>query len=293
MKTSGEFRLLHRTIDVQPNKPTKLIFFGDIHRDSPNFAKSSWRDFLAYAKANLKHSYFVMMGDYIDSMSTSERMAIARSDLHETTRHTLDQTANNAVALLGKELDFMRGRVVVALNGNHFYQYSSGINSDQKLCEKLDAPYGGVCAFVRMTCKRPNGHTQSLDLWLHHGAGGGGRLLGGDINRIDQCREHADADIYAMGHTHKRMVVASNPQLRLKVSNQNNKLKLTHRQQWLLRTGSFLASYEDGVASYNVDAGRGPCSLGWVELEITPRRVQTKKGEKQESEYWLDIRGIS
>jgi hypothetical protein len=36
----------------------------------------------------------------------------------------------------------------------------------------------------------------------------------------------------------------------------------------VLRTGSFLASYEPGLVNYNVDACRSPASLGHVEVLI-------------------------
>ncbi len=295
MKTSGEFRLHEFTIPVISNRPITLSFFGDVHRDSPLHALSAWRAYLTRAKANVSNTWFIGMGDYIDAMSTSEREGIARAGLHESTAHDMESGALAKTALLTKELDFMRGRIIGLLNGNHFFLFPTGINSDQKLCERLDAPYLGCNAFVRLNFRTPNGHIDVLTMWLHHGAGGNGRLLGGDINRIDQCREHADADIYAMGHTHKRAVVPSNP--RLLLAKNKGKLSLVERQQWLLRTGSFLAAYEHGQRSYNVDAARGPCSLGNVELEITPRFTSTrevvngKKVRRQTSR--LEIRGIS
>jgi hypothetical protein len=46
-------------------------------------------------------------------------------------------------------------------------------------------------------------------------------------------------------------------------------LKIEQREPVVLRTGSFLASYEPGVVNYNVDACRSPSSLGHVEVLIT------------------------
>jgi hypothetical protein len=80
-------------------------------------------------------------------------------------------------------------------------------------------------------------------------------------------REHAEADVYVMGHDHKRGVLPATP--RLFLSHTKTGLKVRSRQQWLIRSGSFLASYEHGVRNYNVDAARGPCSLGHVELLVT------------------------
>lgn len=286
MKTSGLFTLHRYTIPVKSvGKPIKIVFFGDVHRDSPTFAANKWKEFLQYARS-LKDAHFLGMGDYIDSMSTSERDAMIRAAMHESTSSDLENMALGKVALLAKELDFMRGRLIGLVNGNHYFTFPSGINSDQKLCERLGCKYLGVSTFVRLTFDY-HGVKLAFDVWAHHGAGGA-RLPGGSINRVDQMREHAEADVYVMGHDHKRGVFPANPRLTLEQDAKNG-LRLKERQSWLVRSGSFLAAYNDGQASYNADAGRGPCSLGHVELEVTLResRVGALKTRA------LEVRGIS
>jgi hypothetical protein len=66
-------------------------------------------------------------------------------------------------------------------------------------------------------------------------------------------------------------------------------LIIRERTPWLGRTGSFLKAYESGRVSYNVDAGRSPAALGWIEFEITPIRIGA--GGKDHIE--LRIRGTS
>jgi hypothetical protein len=171
------------------------------------------------------------------------------------------------------------------VNGNHYFTFPSGINSDQKLCEKLGCKYLGVSTFTRLTLDN-HGCRLTFDIWAHHGAGGS-RLPGGSINRVDQMREHAEADCYVMGHDHKRGVFPANP--RMTLENSSGGLRLRERQSWLVRSGSFLKAYEDGGVSYNVDSARGPCSLGHVELELTYRVVKRDEGR----DWKLDVRGIS
>lgn len=286
MQTSGLFTLHKCTIPIPAvNESIRLVFFGDVHRDSPNFADSHWADFLDYGR-KAKNAWYIGMGDMLDSTSTSERECLnGAHKLHETIKWDLEKLTDAKVNMLAKELDFMRGKIVGFLNGNHYFEYQSGMNSDQKLCEKLGCKYLGVSSFIRITFTC-NGSSLPFDVWAHHGAGGA-RLVGGDINRVDQMREFADADVFVQGHTHKRSCVPANPKLYLE--NYLGNLRLKERQQWLIRSGSFLKSYEDGKVSYNVDAARGPCSLGHVELEITWRRRQS--GGKVER--WLQVRGIS
>jgi hypothetical protein len=290
MKTSGVFTLHRYRINVTDfTKPIRLIFWGDVHRDSPLHAHDKWREFREYAR-KLKNAYFLGMGDYCDGMSTSERDAILRANLHESTLENMDGVANGTVGLIAKEIECMRGRIIGLLNGNHFYSYPSGINSDQKLCEKLGCKYLGVSSFVRLEFHY-HSVIQNLDVWAHHG-GGASRLPGGSINRVDQMREHAEADIYVSGHDHRRGAWPANPRLHLMrdTKNPESRLMLKSRQQWLVKSGSFLMAYEDGRASYNVDVGRGPCSLGHAEIEVTLRRTR-ESGEK--SERTMELRGIA
>ena len=292
MKTTGLFVVHNYTIPIGYGKPIRLVFFGDVHRDSPHNADGKWKEFLAYAKG-LKNAWFVGMGDYLDSTSSSERSAwaLACMQLHETKKEDVEKHEVAKCGLFAKEIAFMKGRLVGLIGGNHYFNFQNGTNSDQKICEKLECKFLGVSSFVRLTLESCGRH-HTLDLWLHHGAGGA-RLVGGSINKVDQMREHAEADIYAMGHDHGRMVVPAKPRMRLSHSSGGNGscLKVKERQQWLLRTGSFLSSYVDGTASYNVDAARGPSSLGHVELEITVSK--NDRSEDVEDRGAITIRGIA
>ena len=298
MKTSGVFTLHRHAIPLTgANDAVRLVFFGDVHRDSPNHAETKWKEFLEYAKG-LKNARFIGMGDYLDANSTSERISLngIRHSLHETQRDSHEKEAYGKAKLFAKEIEFMQGRLIGLINGNHYFEHTNGTNTDQELCRLLKCKYLGVSSFVKLQFGL-NGRWQTLDMWLHHGVGGS-RLPGGSINRVEHMREHADAEIYAMGHDHRRGVWPANPRLSLEGdSKAPSGLRLRERQSWLIRSGSFLASYEDGVSNYNVDAARGPSSLGHVELEIRWRRETTRELEQgkrvKKQRVGLDVRGIA
>jgi len=271
MKTSGLFTVHSHHINAEYNKPIRLVFFGDVHWDSPAHARTKWRDFIRHAKT-LKDAWFFGMGDYLDSTSTSERECLGNISpkMHETFARDIDQLQLAKVEAFAKDIEFMRGRTIGFLNGNHYYEFSrSRVNSDQKLCELLSAQYLGVCSFVRLYFKI-GGRTHARDIFAHHGAGAA-RLIGGSLNRVQQMAEGCEADIYAMGHDHKRGAVPAQPRLFLTHTGKNG-LKIEQREPVVLRTGSYLASYTPGQVNYNVDACRPPSSLGHVEVEITFRR---------------------
>jgi hypothetical protein len=246
------------------------VFFGDVHWDSPNHARKAWQDDLKLFRS-LKDAYFVGMGDYLDSTSTSERDCLGRmsSEMHETLARDINALQAEKVKKLAGELEFMRGRIVGLLGGNHYWKFGHGGTTDTELARLLGAKYLGCSSFIRLSMTAW-GASSAIDIWAHHGAGAS-RLPGGSLNRVDQMREHAEADVFVMGHDHKRGVIPATPRLYLRHDSHNG-LTIRHRQQWLIRSGSYLASYEPGVSNYNVDSARGPCSLGHVELVLTYQR---------------------
>lgn len=270
MKTDGLFTAATYTHECKANVPFKLIIFGDVHRDSPDHAHDAWQDFLNYARRQ-ENAVFLGMGDYLDSTSTSEREILERAGLHDTIKWDLVKVTKAKLDILENELSFLRGKLIGLLNGNHYFQFASGINSDMELCERLGCQYLGVSTLLRLNVATSATQRHSLDIFAHHGAGGGGRLVGGSMNRIGQMCEQAEADVFIQGHDHKRGVIPQNPKIYLE-NNARGGLVIKSRQQWLVRSGSFLTAYMPGSRNYNVDAQRGPCSIGHCELEITPVR---------------------
>ncbi len=285
MNTSGLFVAHKVELEVEPGKPFHLIPFGDIHRDSDMFADSHWEEFLKYAKSK-KDAIFLGMGDYTDGVSTSERMVLG--PLHDTTKNTLKDVYKGVSRTLANELQFMRGRCLGLLGGNHFFDVGDGQTTDHLLAAALGTKFLGVCAFVRLSLRFKNTNKScAIDIFAHHGKGGG-TTPGAQFNTIEKMLSTADADIYLMGHTHGKGCIPSSPRIVLKDSRDKG-VFIRERTPWLGRTGSFLKAYESGRVSYNVDAGRSPASLGWIEFEITPVRVRAGDEDRIE----LRIRGTA
>lgn len=287
MKTTGIFSTHKVDLELEMGKPFKLIPVGDIHRDSDMFADTHWQEFLDYAKAQ-KNALFLGMGDYTDGVSTSERIVLSDFGLHDTTRNTLKDVYKGVSKTLVNELGFMRGRLIGLIGGNHYFDFGGGNTTDHLLAAALQTKFLGVCSLIRLSLKF-KGTTKAtiLDIFAHHGKGGGS-TPGAQFNTIEKMLNAADADIYLMGHTHGKGCIPSSPRIKL-VDDKKGGVIVRERTPWLGRTGSFLKAYESGKASYNVDAGRSPCALGWIEFEITPVRVRAGDEDRVE----LRIRGTS
>lgn len=286
MNTTGLFTVHEVRINAKVGQPITFIPFGDVHRDSDMHAESEWKEFLEHAKKK-KNAIFLGMGDYTDGISTSERQVIGNGALHDTTTKTLEVFYKGVVKKLAGELAFMKGRLIGLLGGNHFVSFKDGSNSDNHLCTALDAKFLGVCSFIRLTIDCGNNHVATLDIFAHHGKGGG-QTPGATFNTLEKMLAGADADIYLMGHDHRKGCIPSTPRIRI-VRNAQNGFAVRAREPWLGRTGSFLKAYEPDQVSYNVDVGRPPCALGFIEFELTPMR----KNEDGYSHVKVKIRGTS
>jgi hypothetical protein len=227
------------------------------------------------------------MGDYSDGISTSERATLRPGALHETTTDSFAKLYSGVVGTLVKELSFMRGKMIGMLGGNHYYDFGDGNTTDLLLAKALDTRFLGVSAFIRLRVQSGSDNTTiNFDIFAHHGKGGG-QTPGSTFNTLEKMAAITDADLYLMGHDHKKGCIPSSTRLRLS-DTKNGGVRAIERTPWLGRTGSFLKAYESGKVSYNVDAGRAACALGWIELEVTFVRGGT--GERRR---FLRVRGTS
>lgn len=276
MNGGSIFTIHNFTIPVKElDKPIYIFPWGDVHRYAPLCDVPKWLDFLSWAKSK-KNAYFLGMGDYDDLASYSERRLLNSTDLHESTQATLDEIYSERVKKLLNEIDFMKGRIVGLIEGNHYGQLQSGMTTTQMMCDKLKCKYLGVSSFVRLSF--PFKHKSAcVDMWVHHGRGAS-RLAGGSINTVEQMSGIAEAQIYLMGHDHRKSVA-------MKSRLHRADTKLCMKKVLLGRTGSFLRGYVDEQPSYVARASMIPTDLGVIKIELTPRRSQKCDGD----DYYIDL----
>lgn len=271
MRTDGVFTTKVFRINWQVGKTLSLIPFGDVHFDSPEHSESEWQRFTDFASKK-KDALFLGMGDYTDSYSTSERVIMYDRNLHESSKKRHEQEAIGRLARFAKTIEFMRGRLIGLLGGNHYCELSNGTTGDHKLAEMLGCRYLGSCCAIRIVFVMPGkDRNRSIDVFAHHGRGGG-TTAGGRFNSVEKMASVCEADIYLMGDNHARGCFTAGERMHLMPS--NNGVILKSKARWIGRTGSFLRGYVDGHSSYIVDALLPPANLGWIEFTLTPRRIR-------------------
>lgn len=271
MKTTGIFTTHYFKIPVKKSDEVYyLIPFGDVHRSSPLCHVEKWKEFLEWAQKK-ERSYFLGMGDLDDLISSKERVVFHNRTIHDSTIDTFDIMYKEYTERLAKELEFMRGKLIGMIEGNHFAVLKNGMTTTQYLCQLLDCKYLGCSSFIRLVFPYGGNGGTKVDVWAHHGLGAA-RLVGGSLNKVQQMAEAAHADVYCMGHDHKKSVGTSS---RLMLSGCGEKIKLKHKKQLYVRTGSFLKGYEPEQVSYVADMALNPADLGVVKIEMTPKKKQS------------------
>lgn len=245
--------------------------------------KERWKRFLSWAKEK-KDSLFLGMGDYFDLASSSEREILSNAKIHESTKSTLEDLYLHSVLEMAKDLQFMKGKLIGLIEGNHYGVFSSGITTTQKLCDILGCKYLGVASMIRLLVEMRNYRKKSsLDIFAHHGKGSG-LLVGSGLNNVQKMGDIALADIYLMGDNHQK-VLGYSEKMYLTMDRRNDAVVMRQKKQLYARTGSFLRGYENDKASYVTDKLLTPTNLGTIKIEITPKRIQSNYAES----YYLDL----
>jgi len=231
----------------------------------------------------------ILMGDMLDQDRTHRRKHRKSYQDDRTSVLTHDDRHNRRdVEDLAELLSPIREKVLGVLQGNHYYEYATGVTSDQYLCELLDVPYCGPVGAFRITM-RNGGSAKNLVIWAHHSGGkGGGTTLGASVNRLLRKESDWDADIYLLGHDHRRVTFRESV---LTLTSQGDP-KVVERTRIFARVGAFLKTYQHESCipkdkphfpGYGEDAAYRASDLGWVELG-----VRLKKND--ELRFGYDIR---
>jgi hypothetical protein len=225
----------------------------------------------------LPNPVFVGMGDYVDFMSPSNRMAFTRAGLYDNAVERVEDSALELTFdVYNRILKPTTGKWLGLLSGHHFFQYNSGDNSDMRLASMLKTTYLGMCSMIRLYFKgkkSPNGvsaPSQHIDIWAHHGCGNGAKA-GYPTYKLESVCNYFDADVFLMGHTTKK---AYAPISRIyPIFSGTTEPTLRHKAIHLVGTGGWQKGYRDrdNKGTYVERKLLSPVALGAPVIHIRPR----------------------
>jgi hypothetical protein len=242
-----------------------------------------------------KH-YGILMGDSLDLARTTYRKHIRGYQGDENSQDQLDDYARHEVEKLAMVLQPVREKLWGIVQGNHYWEFMDGTNSEQYLCQLLKIPYMGAMGLFRVTSPTaaPSGRDAkgSITIYAHHTGGTcGGRTIGGDVNALVRQESAWDVDIYLLGHTHRR-IAFKEPVMRL---SHRGVPKVIERSKVFARTGAFLKSFKEKkvpvdqrhAPSYAEKAAYRPTDLGWVTINVKWRALGSHGSNTRVPEYRL------
>ena len=221
----------------------------------------------------------ILMGDMLDQDRTHRRKYRRGYVEDENSVASHDDRHNRTdVEALASILQPIREQIWGVLQGNHYYQYTSGVTSDQYLCELLDVPYCGPVGVFRIAVSVSGGSSRNLKIWCHHSGGStGGRTLGGSVNALLRQENSWDMDIFLIGHDHRRICWREST---LGLSDRGEPT-VFERTKVFARVGAFLKTYKHEsciptkalhTPGYGEKAAYRPADLGWVEIGVKLKR---------------------
>tara|TARA_Y100000310_G_scaffold311529_1_gene357864 strand:- start:240 stop:1091 length:852 start_codon:yes stop_codon:yes gene_type:complete len=218
-----------------------------------------------------KHALFLGMGDYVDMASPSNRRTLKAAGLYDTVTDALYAKAVEDIQTFLSATGYTKGAWLGLLQGHHYMEMPNGLTSDMHIATALSAPFLGDSALVRIIFdkhKDVDGLPVKADIWCHHGRGGGASVAA-PINYLEKIARGFNADIYLMGHQHKKIAA---PIDEIYYSRNG---RMLHNTKLLACTGSFLKGY---LASSRSDGRPGgtyvekgmmtPVSLGGIVIEL-------------------------
>lgn len=219
-----------------------------------------------------KGAWFLGTGDYVDLMSPSNRARLRAAGLYDNTQRTIEDKALELTHdLYKRHLEVTKDRWLGLVHGHHYADCGAGRTTDQHLADALATVYLGTCAYIRLAFTGPGARDGHLNLWVHHGTGGG--RAGASLNKLEVLSANWEADAFVMGHTTK---LSTAPISRIYPSFCKGVGYLHHKRIYLVNAGGWSKGYSagskrDGRAGgdYVEAAMMSPAALGGSLLKVT------------------------
>jgi len=248
--------------DTLPMKEVRILPVGDIQYGGATDLDRLER----YLDWGLKqNAYFVGMGDYIDTVSPSNRALLlsVKSNLYDSANVTISK----AFGKMGEDMEEIfkktKGRWLGLVRGHHYWPFADGTTSDLRLAKALGCQFLGDNGIIAVEMQEPKTkQTVYGQIFMHHGQGSG-ISEGAGLTKLGHISKTFFSNIYLMGHFHRKAATAV-PWVEYSIKNGSFVDESINR--YLVLTGGFLKGYDLG----SVDEAGYPAG-GYIEKKmLTP-----------------------
>jgi hypothetical protein len=260
-------RLNEMRLPLQRGGKATLFIFSDMQWGTEGFSEEMWNEFEGDFRST-KNAYAIGLGDYDDWVRWTVRRPMTDSTAGDgSVRKRLDKMVMTGVDELARKMSFMKGRLVGLHSGHHEWDFATGANSTEILCQKLDATYLGWLAYsvIKVGSCKPNAAAYSFKIFSTHGSGGA-MFSSADLGNLEKkIAPYWIADLYLRGHSSKLEMI---PMELNDVTVNGPEPKLIKRTRWLVNCGGFMAGYVVGEDSYVERNNMPPAAQGYAKCEI-------------------------
>lgn len=263
---------------------------GDLQFGSDGFADALWKEWTEKVRRD-PNALIIGMGDYSDHWrpTNQARLAGAMTGDPEFQASMDEMYQAHNQKIFEKLAPLLKaGRCLGLLSGHHEFTYSYGINSTQELCQKLNVPYLGRMAFLRLIIqdgKKQN--TWTLKIHAQHGEGGAATISADVRNLEARTAPFWNADLILRGHSTKVYAFAI-PQMDLTDHRGQDEPRLIEKKVTCVNTGGFMKGYLPGTQqnareTYVSKKNLPPAHLGYavVHLHLARHRDTTNFRSRQ------------
>lgn len=259
-------QFLKKTIRYQkPSDSFYIVFTGDWHIGHIGVEYEYLQRALKWIREN--NAFWIGMGDWAQAVVPHPNEH--RFDFGEMDKRFL--TPEQQYRKVYELLEPIRKQGLMILTGNHddLLRKRHYHNFVDALALQLHVPYMGIDGFLRLVFKRGR-HRQRLDIYVHHGYGGGRSQTAG-IKRCLEMAKIVEADVYAMGHFHQLDHKTTTWPLYY-----DNRGNLQERIRHFFVTGGFIRGYVPEGMTYIEYKMLTPTLLGSPVMKFYPenRKVE-------------------
>jgi hypothetical protein len=244
-----------------------LVLLGDLHL---GHAQTNEKLVEAVARRlEAPHTYWLDLGDTIDAINMHDPRFDPRSLPTWIGLADLIDLPAAQVARYRHYFGRLGATCWARVFGNH--ELALQRHTERDIYAELNRAIGleakralGYSGFVRLRFRQMAGakvaNTWTQTIYLSHGAGGG-KLAGAKAGGLERLAMAYEADIYATGHTHTKLVLQKRA---LGLSPRT--LDVVDKGQVMVNVGAFM----DGREGYPEYKGLYPQAMGPVELQFYP-----------------------
>lgn len=239
--------------------PEELIFLeplGDIHIGNIACDEEKLRKRIEHIRKT-PNQYWIGMGDYIEAIYPTSGGITDKRFSHRFIKRDIF-TPEEQINYVASLFDPIKDKCLGLLEGNHEWKLGDkyGINLVEQLANRLGVKYLGPVGFIELKLRE----STPIVILACHGHYTGVKK-GGAVNKIQDLAAFFDADIYLMGHVHKRFFDKDEY-----ISVRGG--KIIHALRSFGLTGHFLRTYVADIDTYGERRLIQPGRVGTITIKI-------------------------